>query len=402
MMTTFSSKQSQHVLALCTCLALMAIACGGDTPYEPLKGEKPPHARVVGGTVRDTGKNAVADAVVALEPAHDGVSATAKWMLEHPDATSESVPGRRVTVTGASGRYTFDDVTAGEYILQVLAEDHLGASRRFTVPAVLEDTIIVDVNLTPTGDFTGNVLLEFAINHANTVVYLEGTSYVAVTDPAAGYTISDVPVGVYTVRATHPGYLDDTEAGTITTAGEVVVLSDMTLPIDKNLHPTATASAIAGCELNPVVLSGTGSDMDGTIALYGWDFEDDGTVDYTSTTSASTNHTYSSGAHRAKLTVIDDKGAIGLAVVTFATAPAETVFVSTTGSNANPGTRNFPKLTINAGVQAAVPDTTGLCPATVIVAAGTYNESSRASSRTCECSADMTRRHGRGPAVTRS
>src|SRR4030095_88013 len=111
--------------------------------------------------------------------------------------------------------------------------------------------------------------------------------------------------------------------------------------------PTAIASAPSqNCELDPVMLSGvSSSDVDGSIVQYAWDFEDDGSVDYTSA-GATASHSYLPGQHRAKLRVTDNKGAIGLAVVTFTTVKAETVFVSTTGSDANPGTRSLPKLTI--------------------------------------------------------
>ncbi len=378
MVVTFSIL-SRGALVLVTIAVLVAIACSGDTPYEPLKqGGTPRDAPgIVGGTVRNVDAKPVADAVVTLEPVQNGVSATAKWMAGHPGATSDDVPGRRVAMTSQSGRYAFDDVAGGEYVLHVLADNHLGAFRNVTVsPSVaLVDTIIVNVNLTPTGDFTGEVFLEDAATHANTIVYVEGTSYVAVTNPTGGYTISNVPVGSYTVRATHPGYGDDTGNGTITTAGQVISLSDMTLRIETNIPPTATASAAAQtCELEPVLLSGSGVDVDGSIVQYAWDFEDDGTVDYTSPSIGDVSHSYSHGTYRAKLRVKDDKGAIGLAVVTFSTIEADTVYVATTGNDANPGTRNLPKRTIGAGLLAAVPNTGGFCSAAVVVA-GNHVES---------------------------
>jgi PKD domain/Carboxypeptidase regulatory-like domain len=374
--STFS-QLSRSASALVVCGVLVAIACSGDAPYAPLENDKAPRAAVVGGTVHNMSEEPVVAAVVTLEPVEDGVSATAKWMFDRPGATSEDVPGRRVTLTSESGRYAFDDVADGEYVLHVLADDHLGAFKNFTIssPIALADTVVIDVDLTPTGKFSGNAFLENATTHPNTIVYVQGTSYVAVTNPAGGYTISDVPVGNHTVRATHPGYLDDTRAGTITTAGQTVTLSDITLLIDRNIPPTATASAPSqSCELDPVALSGTGTDADGVVVLYEWDFEDDGTVDYEDSTSADVAHSFMPGTHRAKLTVTDDKGAIGLAVVTFASVKAETVFVATTGNDANPGTRSLPKQTIGAGLAAAVPDTVGVCPATVVVS-GDHTES---------------------------
>jgi Ni,Fe-hydrogenase I cytochrome b subunit len=45
------------------------------------------------------------------------------------------------------------------------------------------------VSLTPTGDFTGNAFLESTTSHENTVVYVQGKSYVALTAPSGSYII---------------------------------------------------------------------------------------------------------------------------------------------------------------------------------------------------------------------
>ena len=369
-------KPVRNCVALALCGALLAMACGGDAPYEPLRSESAPTSHTVGGTVRDVDGKLVANALVTLEPSHEGVPATAKWMLANPGATSDSVPGRRATATNQSGRYAFDHVSSGQYILGVAADDHLGASQPVTVPAsALTDTVIINVNLTPTGDFTGNTFLESATSHENTIVYVQGTSFVALTAPSGSYTIHGVPTGSYTVRATHTGYIDDTRTGAITTAGQTVTFTDMTLKINLNIAPVAQVTvASKSCTLDPVALSGAAStDADGTIVQFAWDFDNDGSVDFTSSTPATT-HVYSSGTHHVKLRVTDNSGGVALAVATFVTVDADSVFVSATGSDSNPGTRTLPKRTIGAGISAAAANTFGSCPTRVIVA-GDHTES---------------------------
>ena len=235
---------------------ILFLACGkDDNQYAPLGNDETPRATVVAGVVREANQGAVTDALVIIEPANDGVPASAEFLSKNIGAMATSTPGRRVTTTNARGRFAFDAVESGDYYLQVIADDHLGAMHSIRVPdrTAFVDTVYADVNLTPTGTFSGVAALENATAHQGTVVYVQGTSYVAVTDPTGAYVISDVPVGSYTVRAEHAHYLEDTENGTITTAGENVVLANMLLKIDSNIPPVATiASATPQIENVPV------------------------------------------------------------------------------------------------------------------------------------------------------
>lgn len=73
----------------------------------------------------------------------------------------------------------------------------------------------------------------------------------------------------------------------------------------------------AGADLQPsngqvpltVSLTGTGSDPDGSIALYEWDFDGDGTYDWSSATTGNTVHTYTAvGTFDAVFRVTDNSG----------------------------------------------------------------------------------------------
>ena len=345
--------------AVLGCMILF-LACGEDGDhYAPLGNDETPRATVVAGTVRDASRAAVTDAVIVMEPAADGIPASVEWLSKSPDAAkSATMPGRRVTTTNDRGRFSFTDVETGEYFLQVIADDHLGAMHSIRVPdrTAFVDTVYVDVNLTPTGTFSGVATLENAASHQGTVVYVQGTSYVAVTDPTGAYAITNVPVGGYTIRAEHAHYLEDTENGTITMAGENVGLAAMLLKIDSNIPPVATiASATPLFDSLPVNFVASGSDADGTIVLYEWDWEDDGTFDYSNNATANVAHGYSAGSYRAKLRVTDDDGAIGLAVIEFTVVVTAStrVYMSTSGSDANDGSIGSPVATLAKAYQIA-------------------------------------------------
>jgi len=369
-------------------LALLsfAILSCSDSPerYSPLgDNDAPTPITLVAGTVLDMDRAPVADAVVTLDPSTDGIPVTVQELMyealgrRHDDRIATAAAERRAVVTDADGRYQFVDVLEGEYLVQVAADDHLGGARMIDVPAAIAavETIIVDVVLTPTGSFTGTALLENGATHEGTVVYVEGTSYAAITDPTGGYEISNVPVGSYTVRGMHPNYLQDVENGTITVAGEQVALPTLNLLIDSNIPPVATITGgpyfgLAGFS---IAFGGTGSDADGSVVLYEWDFEDDGSFDSSSPTTAATTHIYpTDGVYTAKLRVTDDKGAIGLDVVAVTVdIAAGAIYASWVGGvDTNTGTPSDPVKTLAKAYQLAQAQALDL----VVMAAGTYGE----------------------------
>ena len=79
--------------------------------------------------------------------------------------------------------------------------------------------------------------------------------------------------------------------------------------------PTATASASptsGNAPLN-VTLYGNATDPDNDIVLYEWDFDGDGTYDWSSETTGNTSHTYNTaGTHTASLRVTDSTGLTGI------------------------------------------------------------------------------------------
>jgi PKD repeat protein len=125
-----------------------------------------------------------------------------------------------------------------------------------------------------------------------------------------------------------------------------IAIGTVTVTVHGN-PPTATASVNPSNGPIPLLvnLMGSGTDVDGTIVKYEWDFQGDGVFDYSSTTTGNTTFTYTSeGTHNAVFRVTDNQGLTGTA-----TATATAIRVGPPGSPtatitvpANPLTANAP------------------------------------------------------------
>ena len=346
-------------------------------PTEPLSGIEVREGAVLSGTVLDTGGRPAPDAVLALERLEGGLSATVGRALSGASATADKSGDVRSAVSDRAGRFVFAGLDAGAYLLTSSLRDHAGDSRGLEIPpgvAANAETTFVDIQLVPTGTFLGNATLENAVDHTGTVVFLEGTSYVAVTDAAGDYSLTGVPVGAWPARAMHAGYLDDNTGGALAAAGDVVSLPAMFLRLNANMPPTAgslTASTVF--EGDATSFGAVAADADGTVVLHEWDFEDDGVFDWSSAANANALHVYpSQGQYLAKLRVTDDDGGIGLAVVQVTVEPPAplAVFVTPTGDDGDSGGMTTPVKTIGQGLARAQ----ALMLDQVLVTEGTYNE----------------------------
>ena len=118
--------------------------------------------------------------------------------------------------------------------------------------------------------------------------------------PTEGYTPHTyTSPGTYnaTLRVTDNDGLTDTDS--------------VTIDIYESGSPTAMASAEPATGDAPLDVSftGNGTDPDGTITLYEWDFDGDGAYDWNSSTSGETSYTYNnSGIFIARLRVTDNDG----------------------------------------------------------------------------------------------
>jgi PKD repeat protein/flagellar hook assembly protein FlgD len=113
----------------------------------------------------------------------------------------------------------------------------------------------------------------------------------------------------------------------------------------RNNPPTASADVTPSNGPVPLIvtLRGSGSDTDGSIVKYEWDFEGDGTYDYASTTTGNTNHEYASVAtYTAVFRVTDNSGNTATAVATTTTVRTGPPGSPTAVATVSPASGNSP------------------------------------------------------------
>ncbi len=105
-----------------------------------------------------------------------------------------------------------------------------------------------------------------------------------------------------------------------------------------NQAPIAYAGQDKTGEVNEwIAFVGTGEDSDGSIVLYEWDFDGDGTYDWSSTANGVTTYKYDTpGTYTAILRVTDNEGATSTSSITVVIEGPETGNEPTTGSKYYP------------------------------------------------------------------
>lgn len=122
--------------------------------------------------------------------------------------------------------------------------------------------------------------------------------------------------------------------------------------------PVATASAVPTSGGAPLTVNftGTGTDPDGTIVKYEWDFEGDGTYDWSSTTTGTTSNTYNiAGTYNAILRVTDNDGLTDTDMIIIAVSQPGS---PTASASAKPTSGKAP-LTVDFSGTATDPDPDG-------------------------------------------
>ncbi|MFC1859938.1 PKD domain-containing protein, partial [Thermodesulfobacteriota bacterium] len=110
--------------------------------------------------------------------------------------------------------------------------------------------------------------------------------------------------------------------GYTSTSTAVVITVGQSPPV-----ATAYAGPVMGNAPLDVSFSGSGTDSDGTIAAYEWDFDTDGTYDDNSSTSAETTHIYdTAGSYIATLRITDNDGNTATDTIDIEVNPAGTPF----------------------------------------------------------------------------
>ncbi|MBL4818543.1 MAG: PKD domain-containing protein, partial [Deltaproteobacteria bacterium] len=179
------------------------------------------------------------------------------------------------------------------YIVTVTAKDIFGGS---SVPD--QFTLTVEA---PNQAPTAIARADKTIVQSGGLVTFDGTDS---SDPNPGDTLTfswnfgdvsapetgDTTTHIYTADGTFTATLRVTDGGGLSSTDTVIITVTSNKP-PEIITPTAEKIVVqAGTAVNFI---GTATDPDGEIALYIWDFDDDGTADYLNSTTGITEHIYS-------------------------------------------------------------------------------------------------------------
>ncbi len=157
----------------------------------------------------------------------------------------------------------------------------------------------------------------------------------------------------YTTTGTHNAIFRATDnQGASTTASAVTTV----ITVGTEGSPTAQGSATPNSGPAPLTVhfDGVGTDPDGTVVLYEWDFDGDGIYDWSSDTSAATTHTYSdAGTFAAALRVTDNDGKTGVDHLLIEAGLRVSLTVLDTDKTFNPSSGE--SIAISASINASVP-----------------------------------------------
>ncbi|GAB4249263.1 PKD domain-containing protein [Deferrisoma sp.] len=336
------------------------------TPFNNFQ-VKPGHAYLVSVTAPGTWPVDAVDPTVAIQSPLDGAFLTTTKPLlsvQFQDADSGIDPSSlkitldgsditaafTVTATGASYQPT-SDLAVGAHELSVSVSDHAGN----TATATANFQIGVLRALPSANPTSGPAPLQVRFTSRGEDPFGTIVWYRWDFDGDGRYDRSDTVAADVTYTYRTPGTYQAVlrvESSTGDTATATV-----TITVENN-PPTATADVVPSNGAVPltVQLLGSGSDPDGSIVLYEWDYEGDGTFDYSSTTSGNTSHTYDTpGEYQAVFRVTDNSGQSATAVAAATVVRAGPPGSPTATASASP-TRGTAPLTVTFTASATDPD----------------------------------------------
>ena len=160
---------------------------------------------------------------------HSGITVSMEEVVESQTASvTRAISGERSaqsslyrqTTTNAVGEYSLTDIEPGTYTVYASHSATLEKALSANITVTASSNLTVDdLYLTPTGTITGIVTLEgvSAGSYGGTIVYLAGTSYLAVTDANGNFEITGVPEGSdFVLVATMHGYVDSSQTVAVT------------------------------------------------------------------------------------------------------------------------------------------------------------------------------------------
>nr|WP_319475069.1 carboxypeptidase regulatory-like domain-containing protein [uncultured Sphaerochaeta sp.] len=195
---------------------------------------EPSTGRVVGKAVF-LNNDSHEDIIVSLEILEKGKTRNVSRAINGitSDADSRSLTAQ--TKTKANGEFSFESVPEGSYTLYASSKDSKERAVYTSLQVVKGETVTApDLQLTAVGDIKGKIVLDGTeTGNIGFIVFIAGTSYMAITNDDGDFTISSVPSGdeyaIIIMRGTDTYQWSETievEAGKITQLGIKNLLSD--------------------------------------------------------------------------------------------------------------------------------------------------------------------------------
>ena len=185
----FASRRAAvaRVATLCAAAALLALPAGcSKTSTAPA-----PRGSVT-GDVRYPGGAAAPGVDVSLQ------------------STSGTVSNLLLVVADASGRFRFDGLFPGGYVVYSHDAARQAAADTVSVPDVSRnpaaDTASAHLTLLPGCTLTGIVTLAGRVDHRGTIAIVEHLLSLGATDSTGNYRLEDIPAGIWSLSASHAGF----------------------------------------------------------------------------------------------------------------------------------------------------------------------------------------------------
>jgi hypothetical protein len=214
------------------------------------------------------------------------------------------------TTTDKDGNYTFLNVEPGEYTIVANKGDQSAVITDVKVKAG-EVKQLPPWAIKTKGKIQGRAKFSDKATHSGILVYIAGTSFLAMTDTAGNFTIFEVPPGNYILIAQATGYSNGYAFGVDVKPGGVANASEIILnPGTTGNHPPVISDISANpSEINvgqTSTITVTASDPDNDSLTYTYNASG-GTI--TENGSQATFTSYNWGVYTIKVVVKDTKGA---------------------------------------------------------------------------------------------
>lgn len=239
-------KYFAGLFSIALLITFVVVGCGGSggggNPASPVISDG--QLANLSGTVNFDGKP-VANAKVHLYPSDKahvaGLAQISSNKRMNVLAQTLGQDGSYYTTSNALGQYSFKSIPVGEYTLVAIKDQNHQYAK---TGVILGSVTQLDAELTPTGSVTGYVK---SSNNSvpGAIVYLDGTSYVAVTGVDGSYIISNVPANQSFSVKVISGHGELESSPSVTVApGQMATVQDLILSVPAT--PTVPFAVIRG------------------------------------------------------------------------------------------------------------------------------------------------------------